>query len=169
MRAFLLACVVVLTGALGFAVGEAPKGQTKVLNDFELDTDKDMFADSTATIEISTEHATSAKHSLKVAWTGFKPLSALGTLPADWSEYKWLKFDLFMDGDSNFTLRLKDKDGKGYDVWQYPVTAGANTITVNLETAAEKIDLKQVNHFFFYLVDENGNATGYVDNVRLEK
>ena len=169
MRAFLLACIVLLGGGLVFAVGEAPKGETKVLNDFELDTDKDMFADSTATIEISTEHATSGKHSLKVVWKEFNPLSAIGTLPEDWSEYKWLKFDLFMEGESSFTLRLKDKAGKGYDVWQYPVQAGANTITVNLESAGEKIDLKQVFHLFFYLVDEKETVTGYVDNVRLEK
>ena len=169
MRPMLMARCVVLAGGIAFAIGETPKVETKVLNDFEVDADKDMFADSTATIEISTEHATSAKHSLKVAWTGFKPLSALGTLPEDWSGWKWLKFDLFMEGESSFTLRLKDKAGKGYDVWQYPVQAGANTITVNLETAGGTIDLKQIFHFFFYLVDENGNATGYVDNVRLEK
>ena len=169
MRSLLLACVVLLAGALAFAADQVPKPETKVINDFELDTDLDMFKDSTAEIAVSTEHATSGKHSLKVVWKEFNPLSAFGTLPEDWSEYKWLKFDLFMDGDSNFTLRLKDKDGKGYDVWQYPVTAGANTITVNLETAGEKIDLKQVFHLFFYLVDEKETVTGYVDNVRLEK
>ena len=169
MRAFLIGCIVVLGGAFAFAADEAPKAGTKVLNDFEVDADKDMFADSTADISISTEHATSGKHSLKAVWTGAKPLSAIGTLPADWSEYKWLKFDLFMEGESNFTLRLKDKAGKSYDVWQYPAQAGANTITVNLETAGGTIDLKQIFHFFFYLVDDKETATGYVDNLRLEK
>ena len=170
MRAILTGCVVVLGGMIAFAQGGAPRGGTKVLNDFEVDADKDMFADSKAEISISTEHATSGKHSLKVVWKEFNPLSAIGTLPEDWSDYKWLKFDLFIDGgDSSFTLRLKDKAGKGYDVWQYPVTAGANTITVNLETAGEKMDLKQVFHLFFYLVDEKAAVTGYVDNVRLEK
>ena len=170
MRSLLLACVVLLAGALAFAADQVPKPETKVINDFELDTDLDMFKDSTAEIAVSTEHATSGKHSLKVVWKEFNPLSAIGTLPEDWSGWKWLKFDLFIDGaDSNFTLRVKDKAGKGYDVWQYPVKAGANTVIVNLETASEKIDLKQVFHMFFYLVNKDETVTGYVDNVRLEK
>ncbi len=170
MRAILVGCIVLLGGALAFAADEVPKAGAKVLNDFEVDADKDMFADSKADISLSTEHATSGKHSLKVVWKEFNPLSAIGTLPEDWSEHKWLKFDLFIDGgDTRFTLRLKDKAGKSYDVWQYPVQAGANTIIVNLETAGEKIDLKQIFHLFFYLVDDKETVTGYVDNLRLEK
>jgi len=169
MRAAMIAGVVVLCGALVFAVEEA-KPDRKLINDFELDTDKEMFADSRAQIELSTEHATSGEHSLKVVWTKDSALSAIGTLPEDWSGWKWLKFDLFIDGaDANFTLRLKDKARKGYDVWQYPVTGGTNTVTVNLETAAATIDLKQVFHFFVYLVDAEQTVTGYVDNMRLEK
>ena len=119
-------------------------------------------------LDISDEHVFHGKHSLKVTWEGTKPLSALATMPGDWSAYKWLKFDLFNDGpDTNFTVRLRDGNGKGYDVWQYPVPQGASTITLNLETAKGNIDLSKVTQFFMYLVDE-GKATGFVDNVRLE-
>ncbi len=169
MRTILAAGVVMLAAAVAFGVAETPKVETKVVNDFENDADKAMFADSSAEISIVAEHATSGKQALKVVWSGTKPLSAIGTLPADWSEYKSFKFDLFLEADSNFTLRLKDQAGKSYDVWQQNATKGANTIAIDLAAASGAIDLKQINHFFMYLVDENGKATGWVDNVRLEK
>ena len=170
MRTILVVGLAVLAaGAVAFGVAAAPKVDTKVINDFEADDDKAMFADSKADISISTEHATSGKQSLKVAWSGFNPLSAIATLPADWTGCKSFKFDVFMDADANFTLRLKDKAGKEYTEWQHPLSAGANTVTIDLAAAGDKLDVKQIFHFFMYLVDENGKATGYVDNFRLEK
>lgn len=167
MRKVTVLAMCVLGGTLVFA---AEKEGTKVINDFELDTDADMFKDSTADTLISGEHATRGKRSLKVTWKEGKPLSALGTMPEDWSGHAWFKFDLFLEGaEVNFTLRIKDKAGKTYDVWQYPMTGGANTVTVNLATAAEKIDLKQVAHFWLYIDNPEQWHTGYVDNVRLEK
>ena len=168
MKKLIVVAMLVTLGVAALYAAEAAKDKVLLVNDFENDADKDMFKDSTASIEVSDQHATHGKHSLKVTWEGNKPLSALATMPGDWSKYKWFKFDLFNDGpDTNFTVRVRDGNGKGYDVWQYPVPQGASTITLNLETAKGNIDLSKVTQFFMYLVDE-GKATGFVDNVRLE-
>ncbi len=87
----------------------------------------------------------------------------------DWSPYKTMKFDIFLTGEQRLLMRwrFQSTDGKRYFP-PVPLKPGWNRdLEINLEKAAEKIDLKQIEHLLLYTGKLAVATPVYLDNVRL--
>src|SRR3954463_15268817 len=85
------------------AFPQAPAGRTLVLDDFE-------FAGAAARwegpVEISTEHASHGRQSLKVSLDRDRPQFSSAKLPADWSGHDRLRFDIYCESAGMPTATL---------------------------------------------------------------
>jgi hypothetical protein len=94
-------------------------------------------------------------------------------LPADWSSYEALRFDVTAEQDMPLAVRIDDVNSKDYaSRFNGPksyLTKGRNTVTVWLSDAADAIDLRQVKGLYIFSMGVQQPLTLYVDNVRLEK
>jgi hypothetical protein len=128
-----------------------------------------------ADVSFSNEHAASGKQSLKVVfkagvfdWPQIDPI-----MPRDWSEYQWLKLDVFCEDRMNFMIRIDDEDSKNYAT-RYNLDTnwlekGRNTVVLPLSAVAGKIDLSRVRFVSFFGQKIPNDYTFYIDRVRLVK
>jgi hypothetical protein len=118
---------------LGFAIPAAadPKAAAadKVLFDFEEPADLKVWSnlelpgakekEPPAKLELSTDHATSGKHSLKITFDGGRwPTITTTSIPDDWTGWETFKADVTVDRPCvvGFTvLQEQSKRGPGYE------------------------------------------------------
>ena len=153
--------------------------EAKVLFDFE--DGKNPFAPEddlkdvvSAQVVSEAGRATQGQKSLKVTvqpheWPGVNTQS----LPADWSGYEALRFDVVALDDMVLNVRIDDRKTTDYNTRfnsaGHYLTKGRNTVTVWLSDVAAKLDLAQIKALYVFCSNVEKPATFYLDNVRLEK
>jgi hypothetical protein len=173
-----MALVAVKFGGALWAQAETPKPAegTLVMFDFEDEDGLKKFDANKSDAEASTEHATSGKQSLKVTLKAGETYAGLYTerFPTkDWMAYSKLKFDIFVDEAVTLGMTLKDVNSKDYATRynrdSIELEKGANTVTIELVDAGDKIDLKKIKSMSLFAGKVDKNTVFYLDNVRLEK
>ena len=140
-------------------------------------------------VERSTENATSGKYSLKVVFPneGTWPGVHFIKFNTDWSEYTYLKVDIFnpakevvplnfssADKDSGITAEDYFGDNKLRLNFAVKLRPGKNTLKLKIagalvESDERSVNLKEMRRFALFLMDRPDNAVLYIDNIRLEK
>jgi hypothetical protein len=94
----------------------------------------------------------------------------------DWSAYKALTADIFLQGNKEITItnRLADnvKLAKGKSYYkQSNLHPGwnKNVKLFSLDTAKNKMDITKVNNYFIYLAHNNKQRVIFIDNLKLVK
>jgi hypothetical protein len=135
-----------------------------------------------ATIERSTEMASSGKHSLKVTFGGGSwPTLTTTSVPADWNAWQTLKADVTVSRPCvvGFTvLQEQSKRGEGYDAavsrWTRTafLKAGKNQASFALRPASgNALDPRRgkVVRFEIFMYNPHAGEAIYLDNIRLSK
>lgn len=94
-------------------------------------------------------------------------------IPADWSGYEALRFDVVAEGDMTLNVRIDDANTKDYNTrfnsGGHYVTKGRNTVTIWLSDVAAKLDLKGLKALYIFCSNVQKPVTFYLDNIRLER
>ena len=136
-------------------------------------------------IEPDREHATQGASCIKVSFPSAarEPGMAIDGFPKDWSEYKWLKADVYTPSQALVRLEFRAEDARvapgkdsGKDVlfWSQNMVPGKNTYAVSLADARtfdemRFFDLRTVKSMMFFLDMRPDGTVLYFDNIRLEK
>jgi hypothetical protein len=172
-------------------VVEKPPLPDRVLFDFERPADPEHWTIRTvpevrnptgAKAELSQEHVTSGKRSLKITYAGGL-WPALGTdltpVEVDWSDYQSLKVDITVSRECVVAFRVlqekSDPVGMGWEagVSRWNAVAflrpGKNAVQVALHDRDYAISptLGKVTSFMVLLLKPQPGETAYVDNLRL--
>src|SRR6516164_4712174 len=189
MRIFL--SFVVLAPFLAGAVSAADRPPVKVLFDFEEESDLKVWTnlelpgakekEPPAKIELSTEHATSGKRSLKITYAGGTwPTITMTQVLDDWLPYQTFLADVTVSRPFivGFTaLQEKSKRGDGYDlsVTRWTKTAflqpGTNHVSASIHPPNDNaISAKwgKVVRFEIFMYNPHDGESIYVDNIRLK-
>ncbi|MGH7142952.1 MAG: hypothetical protein ACREJ2_02320 [Planctomycetota bacterium] len=181
MRWLLAVAVVAMSLLRPYALHAA---DTKMVDDFEDDAGLKLW-DFNGAHALTTDHATSGQHALKID-TG----SGLSSwqLPHDWSAYDSLDIDIFVDGDQPVTLALLvgDVPGAKGGYWDrhngnYNLLPGQNTVEIPVNGLyrgeagsrnnhlKSNIDPKQINRIAINFSGKGKPVALYIDNMRLVK
>jgi hypothetical protein len=102
------------------------------------------------------------------AWPGVNTRS----IPADWSGWEALRFDVVALQDMTLCVRIDDADSKGYDSrYNSPgifLSKGRNAVTIWLSDIAARVDVRRLKALFIYAADVAAPQTLHLDNIRLE-
>ncbi|HUW57743.1 MAG TPA: DUF5060 domain-containing protein [Planctomycetota bacterium] len=118
--------------------------------------------------------ATTGARSLRVVlkphdWPGINTTR----IPADWTQYEALRFDVTADQDMTLAVRIDDVDTKDYSTRYNSrgsfVTKGRNTVTVWLSDVATGVDPKKIKAVYLFSMGVGRPMTFTLDNVRLER
>ena len=95
---------------------------------------------------ISTAKAATGLSSLRVRLTADRSeLAAVRSVPADWSESKLLRIEVFAETDvDGFLVRIRDREGRRADCGPFRLRPGWQAITVELERLASAVDLRRI-------------------------
>ena len=153
--------------------------ERKVLFDFEdgknpFGMDDDLKAIVTATVVSEAGAATSGQKSLKVAlqphaWPGVRTEA----IPADWSGWEALRFDVIALEEMNLSVRIDDAKSVDYHTRFHSARnflgKGRNTVTIWLSDVTAKLDIEAIKRLILFSSNVRTPTTFYVDNIRLEK
>ncbi|MBI3829364.1 MAG: beta-galactosidase trimerization domain-containing protein [Planctomycetes bacterium] len=149
----------------------APLGKTKLVLDFE--DAKNWMSENDSPFETSPEHVTQGKAALKVHYTNKPEWSNVltSTFPGDWSGFRYLNFDLYLEGKmpAAFGMWIKDKSQHKAEA-SFQLGPGPNTLTVDLDELKRtgELDRAAVTALCLY----KGCAeeiTVYLDNMYLSE
>lgn len=181
---FLFACFSSLSG------GIIDLAQAETLFDFEEDvssawSNQDLkgYCDSSVSIETSDKHVTSGSQSLKLTFHRGKLPAVFTTRIAikDWSQYKTLCADIFLERDSLVVFRvLQEKSTRNNDWYGYMgrferaalMKKGQHTMVALLKTKRDqqfRPTYGSVVRFEIALYDTIEGESIFLDNIRLSK
>jgi hypothetical protein len=181
----------ILVPVLAGSVVAADKPAVKVLFDFEEATDLKAWSnlvlprakekEPPAKIELSPEHATSGKRSLKLTFAGGSwPTITTTQVPDDWLPYQMFEADITVSRPClvGFTaLQEKSQRGDGYDrsISRWTKTAllhpGTNHLSATIRLPNQNaISAKwgKVVRFEIFMYNPHDGESIYVDNIRLK-
>jgi predicted MPP superfamily phosphohydrolase len=160
-----------------------PKNSSDPTNLFDFKSEEDLNQlDWTCQkwFELSPEHATSGRYSLKMTLPpGQYPGVNFKRVYSDWSDYRFLKMDLYNPAEDTFTFQVRIDDEKSG--WEYadrfdmnfeikkgenPVSIPTEAIKTNLKP--RPLDLKNIKRFMVFVPDNQVKRELFVDNIRLE-
>ncbi|HYE08282.1 MAG TPA: hypothetical protein VEL07_22400 [Planctomycetota bacterium] len=173
---------------LALIAAALPAAQEHVLVSFEEEADLNRWEIQQGSAQISDQHATHGRRSLKVASNEYL---VSYTLPGDWSAYDSLEVDFFVDGAApvGVGLLIGDKAWKALppekSYWNrhnggFTLKPGANTVAIPVgglyrgEAGSRNLDLKfnidptAIVRFDLGFKSESP-ATVWMDNLRLTK
>ncbi len=152
-----------------------------MLFDFEIEDEMNLL-DWTCHqwFERSPEHATSGRYSLRMILPpGRYPGVYFKEVYSDWSNYRFLKMDLYSPAEDAFIFHIRIDDEKSE--WEYAdrfdmnfeVKKGKNTISIPTDAIKTNInprplDLRNIKRFMLFVPDNRLKRELFLDNVRLE-
>lgn len=151
------------------------------LFDFESEAELDVLNwECHKWFELSRDHATSGKYSLKVTLpVGQYPGINFLEIEKDWSAYRQFKMDVTNQEAEPFKFHIRIDDKKSG--WEYAdrfdrnftISYGVNSISIPLDTlkaniALRSLDLHNIKHLMFFIPGNDRKRTFYIDNIRLE-
>ena len=130
--------------------------------------------------ELSKENATSGNHALKVTLPpGQYPGINFHEIRSNWSEFRYLKMDVFNPANVKINFHIRIDDNKSG--WEYAnrfdidfgLKPGMNHITISTESIRTNIhhrplDLKRIKRMMVFLMNNTKSRELYIDNIRLE-
>ena len=151
------------------------------LFDFESESDLERLNwECHKWFELSEEHATSGKYSLKVSLPlGEYPGINFHEIPTDWSKGKYLRMDVFNPSKEPFNFHIRIDDNKSG--WEY-----ANRYDINVELKQEMnhisiptdsirtnihshcLNLKKIRRMMVFIPNNPKQREIYIDYIRLE-
>ncbi len=161
--------------------------ETKLLLDFEQQTDLKGWEFKKGSAALSTEHVTHGQKCLKVSANEYM---SSWRFPKDWSGYDSLDIDMFNDGTEAVTGYLLVGDGpwkaKGNSYWNrhnggFNLLPGANTVSISVnglyrgEAGGRNHDIKtnidphEIVRIDFGFTCKQATASVFIDNLRLVK
>jgi hypothetical protein len=160
--------------------GERPS-ERGILFDFETEAELNLLDWACHKwYEISPMHATSGRYSLKMTLPpGQYPGVNFERIYSDWSNYRFLKMDLYNPAEDAFTFHVRIDDEKSG--WEYAdrfdmnfeVKKGKNMISIPTDAIKTNInprplDLKNIRRFIVFVPDNRVKRDLFLDNARLE-
>ncbi len=130
--------------------------------------------------ELSKENATSGKYSLKVLLPpGQYPGISFKDIRNDWSEFRYLRMDVFNPSREEFNFHIRIDDNKSGVEYANRIDAdfnlkpGINNIsipTTSLQTNLRhrSLNLKRLKGMTVFLTNNTKPRELYLDNIRLE-
>jgi len=120
---------------------------------------------------LSKEHATSGKSSVRLDWQpGGGPSFRYEGRLADFSKWRYLKFDAFNPDKKDLSLNVKFKSSghRKQSTLSFKIPPEeSKTISIRLDGIAKKIDLSDVSYFNIFVWDPKEPGTVFIDNIRL--
>ena len=149
-----------------------PVGETKLVIDFD---DASIWVSENASpFAVAGEHVTQGKSSIKVQYTNKPVWSNIYSLKVplrDWSGYRYLNFDLYLEGKmpGNFGMWVRDEAlHKAEESW--PIGPGWNTLTLDLEKMLKVAELNRAKVKSLCLYKQlKEEVTCHLDNMYLSK
>jgi hypothetical protein len=153
----------------------------KTLFDFESDEDlKRLNWECHKWFELSEEHATSGKHSLKVSLPpGQYPGINFEKIKKNWSEGNYFGMDVFNPSEERITFHIRIDDNKSG--WEYAdrfdinfeLKQGINHISIPADSIRTNIhhrplNLKRIERMMVFIPNNSQKRELYIDNIRLE-
>jgi hypothetical protein len=156
------------------------QGKSNLLFDFEFLTDLEKLNwECHKWFELSFDHKTSGKYSLKVSLPpGQYPGISFKEIPSDWSQYAYLKMDIFNPSKDKVPFHIRIDDHKSN--WEFanrfdrevelkpgpnPVSIPTNSIDTNLHHHA--LNLKKIERLIVFVPNNSKPRDLYIDNIRL--
>ena len=152
-----------------------------ILFDFESDEDlKRLNWECHKWFELSEEHATSGKHSLKVSLPpGQYPGINFEKIKKNWSEGNYFGMDVFNPSEERITFHIRIDDNKSG--WEYAdrfdinfeLKQGINHISIPADSIRTNIhhrplNLKRIERMMVFIPNNSKKRELYIDNIRLE-
>ncbi|MFC1592683.1 hypothetical protein ACFL4C_01565 [Candidatus Omnitrophota bacterium] len=140
---------------------------------FERKSDLQLIENNKVKKEQTNEKATQGKYSLKCIFTDKgNNVSFYSSLPRNWAEYKYLRFDVYSEEDGiPLSLFIADKVNISYyDRYNkegIPLNKGWNNVKISISEIDKKLILDRINHLNIFLWKVPGEHTLYFDNIRL--
>jgi len=130
--------------------------------------------------ELSEEHATSGKHSLRVTLPpGQYPGINFEGIKKDWSKSNYFKMDIFNPSEEEFNFHVRIDDNKSgleyanrFDK-DFNLKPGPNHISIPMSSIQtnlrhRSLDLKRIKGMTVFLIKNTKPRELYLDNIRLE-
>jgi len=142
---------------------------------FEEKSDLKKIQKSDCEKTLSRDRVSEGNFALKCLFPdGGSNISFYGTVPRNWKEYKYLKFDVFsVDNNIPLQLSISDTHNKSYhDRYSNPeirLSSGWNHINIPVSDIDRKLIINDINHINIYLWKVDGEHTLYLDNMHLTK
>ena len=142
-------------------------GRAKSIIDFE---DASIWkSENNSPFEVSTEHVTQGKKSLKVNYTNKPEWSNILTdkMPADWTGFRYLNVDVFLEGQlpAEFGIWIRDKAFHKAES-SFILGPGANTLTIDLDDLKNRLEFDRGNVIAMCLYkNSKEEITVYLDNM----
>jgi hypothetical protein len=152
-----------------------------ILFDFESEEElKQLNWECHKWFEVSQNHATSGKYSLKVLLPpGQYPGISFKDIKNDWSEFRYLKMDAFNPSEEEFNFHIRIDDNKSgveyanrFDA-DFNLKTGINNISIptnSIQTNLRhrSLNLKRIKGMMVFLTNNTKPRELYLDNIRLE-
>jgi hypothetical protein len=168
-------------GVIRNSFASTNSSNSSVLFDFESDEELNRLNwECHKWFELSDKHATSGRYSLKVSLPqGRYPGINFKEIKTDWSNYHYLKMDVFnpLNEEFNFHVRIDDnKSGLEYanrfDI-NFALNPGMNHISIPTDLIRTNIhhrplNLKEIKKMIVFTYNNSKQRDLYLDNIRLE-
>jgi predicted MPP superfamily phosphohydrolase len=155
--------------------------KTGMLFDFENEAELNLLDwECDKWFELSPMHATSGRYSLKMTLPpGRYPGVNFERIYSDWSNYRFLKMDLYNPAEDPFTLHVRiDDKNSGWDYadrsdTDFEVRTGKNSISIPLDSIKTNLkprplNLRKIERLMVFIPDNAIKREFYLDDVRLE-
>jgi hypothetical protein len=129
---------------------------------------------------MSEEHVTSGKHSLRVSLPpGQYPGINFQDIKNNWSEFQYLKMDVFNPTEEKFNFHIRIDDNKSgleyanrFDA-NFELKQGLNQISIPVDSIRANLhhhplNLKRIKRMMIFLTNNTKPRELYLDNIRLE-
>jgi hypothetical protein len=131
--------------------------------------------------DLSPEHATSGRYSLKISLPpGQYPGVNFIREYSDWSNYRFLKIDLYNPAEDTFIFHVRIDDEKSG--WEYAdrfdmtfeIKPGQNFLSISMDAIKTNLhpralDLKNIKRIMLFAPDNQNKRVLFLDNIRLER
>ena len=165
-----------MAGALS---GQAALAADNVLYDFEqpgqVKAWDGMQAEQAGarTLSLEAPEVTAGDKALKIVFSGQGtdwPGVATSQVPADWSNYQALKFEVHSVNPLNLSVRIDDSKSTDHpNRFNYTVKLDQKktSVQISLQDIARSINPRDIKLLCFYLTKPPAGTTIYLDNIRL--
>jgi uncharacterized protein len=154
--------------------------KSNILFDFESPADLEKLNwECHKWFELSSDHKTSGKYSLKVSIPpGQYPGISFKEIPSDWSQYAYLKMDIFNPSKDDVPFHIRIDDHKSN--WEYAkrfdqdvvLKPGSNSISIPTNSIKtnlhhQQLNLKKIERLIVFVPNNQKPRNLYIDNIRL--
>jgi hypothetical protein len=135
---------------------------------FSFEKEEELKFLSGAPHQVSTEHTTQGKKSVKIELSSDNPYFTLTALEKSFNfqDFDKLRLDIYREGKPiTLNLRIFDQAGNRYNCWYYLLRPGFNVVEYSIWGMSSSLNISQIRDLTFY--SEQPNGTLFMDNIRL--